>query len=86
MIIPCPHCGARDSSEFFFRGEARPPRPDYNEGADAFVEHVYERLNIAGSQQEHWYHAAGCRQWLLVERDTRTHAFASVTLASEQAR
>lgn len=86
MIIPCPHCGARDSSEFFFRGEARPQRPEYDEGTDSFVGHVYERMNIAGPQVEHWYHAAGCRNWLLVERDTRTHGFVAVTLASEQAR
>lgn len=86
MIITCPHCGARDSSEFFFRGEARPQRPEYNEGTDSFVSHVYERMNIAGPQVEHWYHAAGCRNWLLVERDTRTHGFLAVTLASEQSR
>ena len=86
MIIPCPHCGARDSSEFFFRGEARPQRPEYDEGTDLFVAHVYDRMNIAGPQVEHWYHAAGCRNWLLVERDTRTHGFLAVTLASEQSR
>ena len=86
MIILCPHCGSRDTSEFFFRGEARPQRPQYEDGTDAFVDHVYERVNNAGAQVEHWYHAAGCRNWLLVERDTRTHAFLSVTLASEQER
>jgi sarcosine oxidase subunit delta len=84
MIIDCPHCGPRDSSEFYFRGEAASPRPDYEHGPSAFADHVYGRANIAGPQNEHWYHAAGCRCWLLVERDTRTHAFLSVTPASEQ--
>lgn len=84
MIISCPHCGPRDSSEFYFRGEAASQRPDYDAGTAAFADHVYGRTNPAGPQKEHWYHAAGCRSWLLVERDTRTHDFFSVTLASEQ--
>lgn len=86
MIILCPHCGPRDSSEFYFGGEAAQQRPDYDQGTVAFVDHVYGRVNPAGPQKEHWYHAAGCRNWLLVERDTRTHAFLSVALASEQER
>jgi methylglutamate dehydrogenase subunit B len=84
MIVPCPHCGTRDSSEFYFRGEATSHRPDYDEGTAAFAEYVYGRANHAGPQKEHWYHAAGCRNWLLVERDTRTHAILSVMLAVEQ--
>jgi len=86
MIISCPHCGPRDSSEYYFRGEAALRRPDYEEGTAAFADHVYGRVNPAGPQTEHWYHAAGCRSWLLVERDTRTHAFLSVTPASERGR
>lgn len=86
MIISCPHCGPRDSSEFYFQGEAPGRRPDYDEGTAAFADHVYGRANPAGPQREHWYHAAGCRSWLIVERDTRTHDFLSVTLASEQGR
>lgn len=86
MIIPCPHCGPRDSSEFYFRGEATPTRPEYDAGTAAATGYVYGRINPAGPQKEHWYHAAACRSWLLVERDTRTHKFLSVTLASEQGR
>jgi heterotetrameric sarcosine oxidase delta subunit len=83
MIVPCPHCGPRDSGEFHFRGEATGPRPAYEDGVAAFVDHVYGRANIAGAQKEHWYHSAGCRRWLLVERDTRSHAFLSVLPAAE---
>ncbi len=83
MIIPCPHCGDRDTSEFAMRGEAAPRRPDYAEGESAFADYVYGRTNIAGVQKEHWYHAAGCRRWLIVERDTRNHAIASVYFAGE---
>ena len=83
MIIDCPHCGARDSSEFYFRGEAPVQRPDYADGTDAFVDYVYARSNVAGLGWEHWHHAAGCRNWLLIERDTRTHMIHSVQIARE---
>ena len=85
MIIDCPHCGARDSSEYFFRGEAPAQRPDYTDGTAAFVDYVYSRNNVAGLGCEHWYHAAGCRNWLLVKRDTRTHVVHSVHRAREEA-
>ena len=81
VIITCPHCGPRDSSEFYFRGEAAPVRPEYEAGPAAFADYVYGRANLAGVGNEHWYHAAGCRHWLLVERDTRTHAVHSVKLS-----
>lgn len=86
MMIACPHCGDRDSGEFFMRGEAAARRPDYAEGQGAFAAYVYDRANVAGLQREHWYHAAGCRSWLVVERDTRSHRIAAITYASEAAR
>lgn len=81
MIIQCPHCGTRDSSEFTFRGEASRNRPAYEDGTSAFCDYVYHRDNVAGVGEEHWYHSAGCQSWLIVERDTRTHAIHSVILA-----
>lgn len=82
MIINCPHCGDRDSGEFHVRGEAQPQRPEYAQGQQAFAEYVYGRTNIAGVQKEHWYHGVGCRNWLVVERDTRSHAIVSVAFAN----
>lgn len=70
MRIPCPYCGDRDLAEFVCRGEARAP------GAD-----LYLRDNPAGPASEHWHHAYGCRRWLVVERDTRTHTVFSAALA-----
>ena len=87
MRIPCPYCGERDVSEFVCRGEAGPQRPD-PEAPDAgarFYEYVYLRDNPAGPNREHWYHAAACRRWLEVVRDTRTHAVLSSRLAKEEA-
>ncbi len=79
MIIDCPHCGARDSGEFFVRGEVTGDRPAA--GVEAFVDYVYERINPAGTTAEHWHHSAGCREWLVVKRDTRTHSIVSVVTA-----
>ncbi len=78
MRIPCPYCGDRDAQEFVYRGDASPRRPDTDEG---FAEYVYLRDNIAGEMSEHWYHAQGCRNWLIVIRDTRTHRITSAALA-----
>jgi len=69
LLVPCPHCGPRPFTEFTFGGELRPiEAPD----AEADFARVYLRDNAAGVQQERWFHAAGCRRWLTIARDTRT--------------
>lgn len=70
MRIPCPYCGDRDAQEFVYRGDAAPQRP---QDEAAFFDYVYIRDNLAGPMREHWYHALGCRNWMVVMRDTRTH-------------
>jgi len=84
MRIKCPYCGERDAQEFSYRGAAglQRPDPDGESAQEAFVAYVYLRDNPAGPLAELWYHRAGCRSWLVVERDTRTHAIASATLAA----
>jgi sarcosine oxidase subunit delta len=75
MRVRCPFCGERESGEFVFSGDASCRRPDAD-GPDVqrhFHEAVYVRDNPAGRYEELWYHAAGCRSWLRVTRDTRTH-------------
>jgi sarcosine oxidase subunit delta len=42
------------------------------------VDYVYRRDNPAGPHRELWYHASGCRAWLVVARDVVSHAIASV--------
>lgn len=83
MHINCPHCGSRDSGEFIVHGDAAPKRPDTLDTTD-FVEYVYMRDNIAGWMDEYWYHLRGCRQWLVVRRNTLTHAVDRVSLATGQ--
>lgn len=83
MRIPCPYCGERDAHEFSYLGDATVTRPDPNapNAASAFHDYVYLRDNPAGAHREWWYHGAGCRQWLKVERDTRSHAIVGTELA-----
>lgn len=88
MRIPCPYCGERDRREFTVLGDADPVRPngmDADAGAksETMFDYVYQRTNPAGLLREFWYHGAGCHAWLVVERDTRTHAINSVTSARQ---
>ena len=75
MRIPCPFCGERDLSEFAYLGDANAVRPDPAgpEAQAEFFDAVYLRDNRAGPHDELWYHASGCRSWLHVTRNTRTH-------------
>lgn len=82
MLIACPYCGARDAQEFAYRGDASVRRPDPT-APEAFYDYVYLRDNPDGAHREYWYHSAGCRRWLEVERDTRTHAISAVRFAAE---
>jgi heterotetrameric sarcosine oxidase delta subunit len=69
--LECPNCGTRSYREFWFGGEVRPW------GLGASEEDSYRaiwlRANAAGPQSERWFHFAGCRRWLTVDRDTRTN-------------
>jgi methylglutamate dehydrogenase subunit B len=78
MRLPCPHCGIRDAQEFTYLGDANVARPGEDEmSADAMTRYVYERDNPAGLQREYWHHSSGCRAWIVIVRDTRTHRIES---------
>ncbi|MCW5716068.1 MAG: sarcosine oxidase subunit delta [Bauldia sp.] len=83
MRILCPYCGERDAHEFSIRGEAPMTRPVVIgvPMAEA-VAALHDRRNPPGRTREFWYHGAGCRSWLLVDRDLRTHEVFGATLAS----
>lgn len=73
LQLPCPHCGPRGATEFTYVGEAT-GRPD-PASCDIVTwrEHLYERDNVLGWAGEHWFHRAGCGQYLRVERHTLTN-------------
>jgi len=73
LRLPCPFCGPRDHSEFTYLGDATVTRPEPEAPLEAWYDYVYTRPNPRGRHQEYWHHAHGCRQWLVVERDTLTH-------------
>ena len=84
MRIKCPYCGERDAEEFGYLGAGDLARPDPSAAGapEAFYDYVYLRDNPAGPMAELWYHRGGCRRWLVVERDTRSHAILSAVFAN----
>lgn len=86
MRISCTYCGPRDASEFTYLGDATLTRPDPEtpDAEAAYFDYVYLRDNPAGPHRELWYHASGCRAWLEVTRDTRTHEILDVKKAGNK--
>ena len=78
-LICCPHCGVRPKEEFAIRGDAAVVRPGPDASQADWHGYVHLRDNIRGLTREHWHHVAGCRRWLVVERDTVTHVVHTVT-------
>ena len=69
--LPCPRCGLRSVYEFRFGGEQRTV-PATND-LTVWNAYHFNRVNLAGVQQELWFHRGGCGQWLVARRDTRTN-------------
>ncbi len=86
MRIKCPLCGERDRREFYYQGDAIAlRRPDADAGPDAWDDYLHNRDNPAGVTRDLWHHEAGCGAWLVVTRNTVTHAVLAVKLASDEA-
>jgi sarcosine oxidase subunit delta len=92
MRIECCYCGVRSSEEFSYLGDATPVRPESLLGQtqdDAvrqrWHDYVYLRDNPAGPHRELWQHVSGCRAWLVVTRNTRTHEIMRVEIARDVA-
>jgi len=84
MRIACPLCGPRDRREFYYLGDAialRRPAPQA--GAQVWDDYLHNRDNPAGITRELWYHEAGCAAWLVVVRDTVSHAIHDIQLAAD---
>ena len=74
FIIECPDCGPRDQAEFSYGGEAHRARPaeTANMTDEEWAEFLFMRTNSKGVFAERWNHAAGCRQWFNMLRNTAT--------------
>ncbi len=84
LRIPCPICGLRDETEFSYGGDASVKRPAMAEtDPKAWMDYVFYRGNPRGRHLEYWHHVQGCRQWLVVERDTVSHVISGCRLARE---
>ncbi len=81
MRINCPLCGERGVEEFVYHGDATVVRPAGDASVSEWVDYVYVRDNPAGPHDELWYHGVGCRSWLVVRRDLRSHAVIGARLA-----
>ena len=72
-MIACPYCGeSRGEEEFSYGGEAhiaRPPDPD-SLTDEAWGDYLFFRKNTCGVHHEIWFHAAGCRRYFNMSRDT----------------
>ena len=85
LLIECPWCGARDESEFTYGGEAHVIRPENPDGVsdEEWADYLFYRRNPKGDHLEQWSHAAGCRRWFNVERDTLTYEIKQVYRSGE---
>lgn len=81
MRITCPICGERDRREFTYQGDAVAlARPAPDAGPEAWDAYVHLRDNPAGDTRDLWYHDP-CAAWVVVERNTVTHAVHGAALA-----
>jgi len=80
LSIPCPWCGLRDEVEFTCAGQSHiaRPAPFDRVGDEEWETYLFMRDNPRGEHRERWVHAAGCRQWFNVVRNTVTHEVLAV--------
>lgn len=80
MLIECPNCGPRNETEYRYGGQAHvayPENPD-DLSDEEWARFLFYRGNVKGLFAERWVHAAGCRKWFNVIRDTATYRIAAI--------
>ena len=73
LNICCPYCQElREEAEFHYAGQAHLVRPADPDGVsdEEWGRYLYFRKNPRGLHHEMWFHAAGCRRFFNVTRDT----------------
>jgi sarcosine oxidase subunit delta len=83
MRLTCPLCGPRDRREFYYSGtDDYLNRPAEGAPIEAWDDMLHVRTNPAGVTKDLWYHETGCGSWLLVTRNTVTHAVLATELVA----
>jgi heterotetrameric sarcosine oxidase delta subunit len=85
LLIPCPWCGPRDEIEFRYGGEANlsyPIEPDALSDEE-WADYLFMRENPRGWWAERWMHAAGCRRWFDLTRNTATNEIRASSRAED---
>jgi heterotetrameric sarcosine oxidase delta subunit len=85
LLIPCPWCGPRDEIEFRYGGEANlryPTDPDALSDEE-WADYLFMRENPRGWWAERWMHAAGCRRWFDLTRNTATNEIRASSRADD---
>ena len=70
--LSCPRCGPRSVEEFAFGGEMPRIPDEVTDPAERNIHRVWLYDNPDGPTIERWFHAAGCRRWFTLHRDTHT--------------
>ena len=76
LHIRCPYCQElREEEEFHYEGEAHIARPLDPESLsdEEWGDYLFFRKNHRGVHNEMWNHAAGCRRFFNVTRNTVTY-------------
>jgi len=87
LKIHCPWCGERDYTEFRYGSDATKPRPPHaSDDQSTWHDYVFLFDNPKGPHREFWQHVLGCRQWLVLDRDTATNTVGASRPARDAAR
>lgn len=79
LLIPCPHCGPREETEYRCGGEADLARPGVETSSEQdWANYLFSRSNRRGLHLERWCHLHGCGCWFIVARDTVSHRIEAV--------
>ena len=81
LLIPCPHCGERDESEFDYGGRAV-ALPRLNAAPDEWHQALHLGNNNEDCVDEYWYHHAGCERWIRLRRNLSNHDFIDADMAA----
>lgn len=81
LWITCPNCGSRPVDEYRFGGELRHVPDSIADPVERDLDNAWMYDNVAGVSTERWFHAAGCRRWATVRRDTGSDTVVEVLSA-----